>query len=93
MNIANSTISGNLTNEDGGGIRSAGTLNLTHVTITDNVADGDTIQIIGDGGGLYCSFCKVKIKNSIIARNTDRSGGGADCSGSFELIWIQPDRG
>jgi uncharacterized repeat protein (TIGR01451 family) len=81
LNIANSTISDNFTNHDGGGIFSLGTTNLTNVTITNNIADNDN-NGNGDGGGIYGGGA-FNIKNSIVAGNTDRSGEGPDCSGTF----------
>jgi hypothetical protein len=85
-NIANSTISDNFTNGNGGGVYVAGgTINLTNVTIFNNIADDDN-NGSGDGGGIYKSHGTVNIKNTLIAGNIDRSGGGLDCYGTFTSL-------
>lgn len=83
-NVTNSTFSGNVCDEDGGGIANLvlGTVNLSNVTVTDNTAGagGD-----GDGGGVFedSGNLTINVKNSIIAGNVDNGGDGnvhPDCS-------------
>ncbi|PYJ08958.1 MAG: hypothetical protein DMF06_11570, partial [Verrucomicrobia bacterium] len=71
--ISNSTITGNESLGDAGGILADfGTVNLTFVTIADNVADGNASGT-GDGGGIKNEDATVNLKNSIIADNTDEN--------------------
>jgi predicted outer membrane repeat protein len=76
--IINSTFSGNSANASGGGIyfRDAA-MSLDYVTITANTADADN-DGDGDGGGLYFE-ASPEVGNSLIAENSDLSGGGPDC--------------
>ena len=62
--IANSTISGNMASDDGGGIYevSTGEVSFLHVTITENHADGTGGGISSDGGAW-------PVLRSIVARN------------------------
>ncbi len=79
--IANSTFSGNSTATDGGGIYFRDwTMALNYVTITGNTADSDN-NGTGNGGGLFVSDWGtiIQVGNTIIAQNSDLSGGGADC--------------
>ena len=69
INIANSTIAGNLGR---GGITSGGQVRLTNVTVTGNTGLG-----INNNGGQF------SLKNSIVAGNLDSNGAGADCDGTF----------
>lgn len=68
--IINSTFSGNLASDTGGGIHNtAGTLDITNVTLAENGA--------ATGGGLYNeNFERVNLTNTIIADST----GGNDCA-------------
>ena len=66
ITIINSTISGNRARYWGGGMRNDGIVNLSFVTIANNVAD--------TGGGIYGGT--VNIKNSIVGNSTS----GGDCS-------------
>ena len=76
--FTNVTISGNGANGDGGGVYGySGIAKLNAVTITDNVADYDSNDT-GSGGGVYGE--SVKLRNSIIARNTAETMAVEDCS-------------
>jgi hypothetical protein len=80
-NIANTTISANRSNGYGGGLRvdSGGPVNLTHVTITGNVADDDG-DGQGDGGGIaFMASSRGQANNTLIAGNLDRGGEAPDC--------------
>ena len=66
LTVTNSTISGNSTDEGGGGIRNVGALTVANSTISSNSA--------GDGGGID-NFGTLEIKSTIIAGNF-----GEDCS-------------
>jgi hypothetical protein len=83
LNIRNSTFSGN-TGTHGGAISVQGNspLNLVNVTITNNLADGNTGSgpcptggsVNGDGGGIQGSTIPpafLNIRNSIVAFNQD----------------------
>jgi CSLREA domain-containing protein len=78
--IVNSTISGNSTGVNGGGIFSFNALTLRNCTITGNTA---STVIDGQGGGLY-SVTAATVENSIIAGNVDvrASGKVPDCFGT-----------
>ena len=88
--LTNVTLSGNSSENHGGGIvASVTTTALNNVTITNNTADSDN-DGNGDGGGIYRdSTAAIQVKNSIIAGNFDtpgNAGAGAinpDCSGLF----------
>jgi hypothetical protein len=77
LTVVNSTISDNTvtgTNRVGGGIGCFGppaSVELYNVTITGNTAT----QTGGLGGGIYAGDCTLKIKNSLIAKNTSVAGG------------------
>jgi uncharacterized repeat protein (TIGR01451 family) len=98
VNIANSTISGNSADQHGGGMyidNLRGPTGLTNVTIFGNVADADG-DGNGDGGGIndvdYDPVdgddvrSVVNIKNSVVAGNSDQSGGNHDCFGAFTSL-------
>ena len=83
VTIVNTTISGNRANAGGGGIANLtayeggsfvyGTITLTHVTITDNIADFDGSDGNShDGGGIF-TFGMLNVGSSIIAGNVDNS--------------------
>jgi hypothetical protein len=77
--IYNSTFSGNSTTTSGGGIFVRfGSLTLLSDTITNNTADSDNSGD-GDGGGLFLDS-NSDMGNTILAGNTDLSGGGPDCA-------------
>jgi uncharacterized repeat protein (TIGR01451 family) len=91
LTATNSTISGNRANSDGGGLANVGTATLLNVTFADNVADNDN-NASGDGGGIHDSgSATTSLKNTLVARNTDRGGQAPDCAGTvssdgFNLI-------
>lgn len=73
LTLNNSTISNNISTCTGGGIRFSGTTgNLNNVTIANNSLGGITIN---DG--------TINMRNSIIAGNSDASGGSSDCDGTI----------
>jgi hypothetical protein len=70
--ITNSTISGNRSNANGGGILSSGgtpVLTLLNVTITENIANDDN-NTTGQGGGLRHNNGTTTVSSTIIAGNT-----------------------
>jgi uncharacterized repeat protein (TIGR01451 family) len=84
--VVNSTIYGNEATFNGGGVYSElGTVYLQNVTVSENFADNNA-DTYGDGGGVFCNPDGViQIKNSILYFNTDKSGGGHDCSGTVTI--------
>jgi hypothetical protein len=88
INIDNSTISGNVGTDVGGGITTNGTINLRNVTVANNMADTDAP---GGGGGLnafgpgtYNFNNTVLYNNLVVGRavplaNCGCSGGSASC--------------
>lgn len=78
LSLSDLTIqNGELTGEDGAGIRvrSSGTLTLDTVTITSNTVHDDEG---GSGGGIYCGSSTLNISDSTFASNTgDGVSGGA----------------
>ena len=81
--LTNSTISGNMTEDDGGGFFNfSGTSTLTHVTIFGNTAGPTT------GGGIFAFGGTVTVDNTIVAGNTNgdcASGGGMVISADHNL--------
>ncbi|HYX17033.1 MAG TPA: DUF4347 domain-containing protein [Nostoc sp.] len=84
VTVTNSTISGNTALEDGGGIYNGYSyvadtrLTLINSTITNNTADSDG-NGTGNGGGVFNTSdasSPVKISNTIIASNFDKSTSG-----------------
>jgi CSLREA domain-containing protein len=66
LNVTNSTITGNTTAINGGGIANGGTVNLANATISGNQA--------ASGGGVYnANTWTVRSKHSIIANNLGNS--------------------
>jgi CSLREA domain-containing protein len=86
MSLTNVTLSGNRAEGDGGGIDQGigGLLNLNNVTITGNTTDisGDT----GGGGGIFNAGGTINLRNTLIARNHDKtsapSAKSPDCGGA-----------
>lgn len=74
--LINSTVSGNVADGSGGGIYTGlgefNRVSLDNATITANVADADSDEE-GDGGGLFNRLGEVRLRNSILAANQDRS--------------------
>ena len=80
VSLTNSTIEGNVADEDGGGI-SANVANVFNSTIADNRA--------GEGGGGGFSVSTLKAVNSTITGNSDSVdiGGGASVFSSITLVY------
>lgn len=88
LSLANTTLSRNQAQDNGGGIASfTGTVKLNNVTVVYNTADTDNSG--DDGGGLYYGGgIAFTAKNSIVAENVDISpgtfpNGCADCAGAY----------
>ncbi len=94
LTITNSTVSGNTSAIDGGGLinvslySQATTVALNNVTITANLADSDSSGD-GEGGGISNGASGgtfipgvLNVQNSIIAGNGDGGGQVPDCAGS-----------
>ncbi|WP_395373669.1 choice-of-anchor Q domain-containing protein [Marinicella sp. W31] len=85
VNLRNSTVSGNQSTNDGGGIAhqhsgNGSTLNVDNSTISGNVS-------YADGGGLSIQGLTTTIRNSTITQNYAQSNGGGlhIASGSLTL--------
>lgn len=90
LNIVNSTISGNIATEYGGGIKATGSgeYGLYNVTISGNVANSDGDDS-GLGGGIFRSPGQsIIVANSIIAHNSDFSPitQNPDCYGEIHSL-------
>ena len=74
MNLINSTLSGNISDEYGGGIANDGNgeVSLQNVTIADNEAEADEDGEGGGGGVAAIREGQFRISNSILANNTDK---------------------
>jgi hypothetical protein len=86
LSLANSTVSGNSSNLDGGGIYNfdVGTTTITNSTISNNTANLDS-DGVGDGGGISRSAGTVNLKDTILAGNHDLGAGSVepDCFGEL----------
>jgi CSLREA domain-containing protein len=83
LQLADSTISGNTSDDSGGGIFSTGSLTVTHSLLADN-AVGET------SGGALETNGHAMIRDSVITRNkTNGAGGGIGNRGTLELIDCQ----
>jgi len=74
MTITNSTITGNVTNNFGGGILAYDDtiVTLIHSTVSGNTANQDHAeQSEGGGGGIYNDGAEIRLRNTIVAGNTD----------------------
>ncbi len=84
LTVVNSIISGNSSQQYGGGIfggqsNSGGTVRIVNSTISDNTATND-------GGGIILSGIRGSIQNSVISSNTAMGGGGIYADGTnYEL--------
>ncbi len=80
--IESSTISGNSAAGDGGGILTsvaAGTTStISHSTLTGNIADTDGSGESGGGIAVILTFSFLLLDHTIVAANSDVSGGGPD---------------
>ncbi len=81
VTVSRSTLAGNRANQQGGAIRSAGDLELTNVTIANNIADADG-DAIGLAGGIAQEQGNVRLQNTIVAQN--QGAIAADLSGTFQ---------
>ena len=80
--LTNVTLSGNSATVDGGALyANSATANvvLRSVTVTNNTADSDNTGGTGNGGGIFASNGTWSIQNTIVAGNSDLSGGAPDC--------------
>jgi hypothetical protein len=78
LTVVNSTFSGNSVAGSGGAINSSGAGSVViNSTLSGNTADSDSN---GGGGGGLTSSGGLTISNSIVAENTDVSGGNTDVS-------------
>ncbi len=96
VTITNSTIAGNSAATDGGGIWNSGACGsqciastivwLKNSTVAGNTADSDA-NGSGNGGGLfngaYDRGSRIRVANTIVANNLDRSGQAPDVAGKI----------
>ena len=76
LTITNSTVSGSLSDCDGGGIyNGSGTVTLTNSTVSGNTCD--------DGGGIYNGSGMLTVTNSTVSSNT--GGGIFNASGTVTV--------
>lgn len=87
LTVINSTISGNKVNRGGGGIAQSNGVGdytrLVNSTIARNVADRDQSDGLNhNGGGIFSWQGAIRLTNTIVADNIDRSPGTVhrDCS-------------
>ena len=78
LGLINSTLSGNTSPRQGGGIYSLGRISIRNSTIAANVAY--------DGGGIYLEKGSVSMRNSIMAGNTGLAGVADNCSSNNVFI-------
>lgn len=82
LDLTRSTVSGNQSTIDGGGLYSdtGSTIELSGVTLTNNTCNSDSTGA-GQGGGIFsASSGSVTISNSIVAGNVDLKSGWLDFS-------------
>lgn len=78
--LRNSTVSANMAQGDGGGLFITGIgLQINNSTLSNNQADSDN-DGFGDGGGYHGAASSGTIGNTLIAANSDLSGGAPDCN-------------
>lgn len=87
LNVVSSTISGNWTNGNGGGIRSDGSTYVYGTTIIGNDADHDHDEMGGIGGGVLINpGSRFVAVNTLIAGNTILDAPiYDDCNGALEV--------
>ena len=76
VTLINSTVTGNVTNNQGGGILAwdGATVNLIHTTVSDNIANEDYATAPFGGSGGVCNWeSTVSMQNSIVAGNVDKT--------------------
>jgi hypothetical protein len=85
--LATVTLSGNYAQRDGGALMITGTVtaDLRNATVANNTADSD-LDHVGLGGGIRVFTGTLKVRNSIVAGNTDNSVllGNTDCAGRIQ---------
>ena len=79
VTIINSTISGNLSGDRGGGVLAGG---FTSLSIMNSTISGNSA---GTGGGIYNVNYSIHVANSTISGNSAGSGGGIYNQGQFEI--------
>ncbi len=90
INVTNTTVSGNVGKDVGGGITTNGTVNLRNVTVADNMATTDApgggAGLNSFGSGTYTLINTVLANNVVQGGETGRdancgcSGGAAECA-------------
>jgi hypothetical protein len=89
MTVTDSTISGNFTNEHGGGIYLyGGSLAVSGTTISGNAADFDH-DGLGEGGGIWNKSGSLSVVNSTISGNSGGEGGGGVFSDTNQTVSIK----
>jgi CSLREA domain-containing protein len=88
LTLVDSTLSGNRAQGDGGGLfKGPGArVQLASVTVTGNEADSDAAGG-GQGGGLSgAPGGTLTLRNSVVARNLDPTGGAPDCDAACACL-------
>ena len=81
-----STISGNTSSGNGGGILS---IDSSSLTITKSTISGNSITSESNGGGIYSSFSSLLIDSSTISGNTSQyNGGGIQFAGPYTFTMV-----
>jgi predicted outer membrane repeat protein len=81
LSLTNVTLSGNIAQDDGGGLfHYSGTTDLVNVTVVNNRTVG------GDGGGVRRFQDSLNVKNTLIAGNTDDGDEAPDCDGTLSSL-------
>src|SRR5207237_7798885 len=75
--LMNSTVSGNVSKDDGGGIEDDNTATIVNSTITNNHADNDD-SAGGTGGGIKLGGNPITLHNTIVAGNFRGTGSTRD---------------
>jgi CSLREA domain-containing protein len=82
--LINSTVSGNVSEGGGGGIYCCSNMQVQRYTDLRNVTISNNTTNAGDGGGLAvpCQMATARVRNTIIAGNTDNTAAlSPDCIG------------
>lgn len=86
LTLTECTISGNQSDNYGGGVAQSNpshAVMLTNCTIADNRAG---LGAFGDGGGVFCYDGSLQIAGGSITGNSARSGGGIKATGTGSVI-------
>jgi hypothetical protein len=80
LRIADSTVSGNYAEQNGGGVANlgSGTLTIERSTITDNTTEAQ-------GGGVYSTGGKLTVTGGTISANHAQDGGGISSGGEAQV--------